>query len=207
MSIITTLILIIGFLLGLLFIPLLGFVVGASLPVFISEPLANMLFTVACMGTGPARLHQAEDDTYELLPRGDVEGEPRKWTRWALTRFGYTYENTPSAWEHLYADPDLWELPTLDHEVDAPFTIAQSNIERGGIESYVNSEADGLRIRLGAALNRLKGSGLLTMASETLSEGFKEYGGDTSDVGMKWQAGGTALFLMVGVVMGWRIFF
>ncbi len=210
-TIITVFVGFLGFAIGVGAIPLLAFLVASATPAFLAEPIANVLFKLNLVGMGPATIHQNENDQYELRP---VDGEyhndtPRKWTRWAWQRIGFSFTSTPQAWGTLHAEPDFRERdPVTDDEApDAPDDAVHAAIDRGGKDWYARYEQDGIRVRLGAALNRLKGRSNLEIATRSLSEGLKEHGGDTNNLSAKWQAGGFLFLLVMSSGMGFVVFF
>lgn len=199
---ITAIVVSIAFIIGFAALPLFCWVVGSALGP-ISELVANLMFKVAALGIGPTYLEQGADDTYRLVPGDQSKGTPRKWTRWALVPFAFAYESTPDAWGHLHADPDRSECKALPDVGDG---VAEAPIQRGGEKHYLENDADGLRVRLGAGLNRLKGSGLLDIHSESVQQGLADYGGDTQSFGVKAQAIGFGVFTFLGLGMGWVLF-
>lgn len=211
MNIIELFVGVVGFFIGVSAFPILCYGVGRSTPTVLAEPVANILFKVTRLAMGPSTLHQKDDDTYALRPVGD-EAEfnydtPRKWTHWAMARFGFSYDSTEDAWGTLLSTVDLRDLAALDSQADFPFHAAEAELNRGGVQWYVNSEADGMRVRLGAALNRLKGPSNLDIATEALSEGLKEHGGDTSNMGMKWMAGGFMFLFVMSAGISYVVMF
>jgi len=207
-TIITLLVGFVGFAVGVGFVPFLAFVIASATPALIAEPIANVLFKLNLVGMGPSTIHQTENDAYELR-RVDGEfhdEEPRKWTRWAWQRIGFSFDSTPQAWGTLYAEPEFKDCEPVMAD-DAPEDAVVSKLTRGGKEWYAQYNADGLRVRLGAALNRLKGRSNLEIASRSLSEGLKEHGGDTNDLSIKWQAGGFMFLFMMSSAMGFVVFF
>lgn len=208
-TILTALAVFLGFAIGAGTIPFICFVVASATPGFLAEPIANVLFKLNLVGMGPSTIHQTEDDQYELRRVDDTEfndDKPRKWTRWAWQRIGLSFDSTPQAWGTLYADPEFNDAEPV-MAGDAPEDAVESSINRGGKEWYARYDAEGLRVRLGAALNRLKGRSNLEIASRSLSEGLKEHGGDTNDLSAKWQAGGFVFLLMMSSAMGFVVFF
>jgi len=122
-TIITLLVGFVGFAVGVGFVPFLAFVIASATPALIAEPIANVLFKLNLVGMGPSTIHQTENDAYELR-RVDGEfhdEEPRKWTRWAWQRIGFSFDSTPQAWGTLYAEPEFKDCEPVMAD-DAPET-------------------------------------------------------------------------------------
>ncbi|MFW5956746.1 MAG: hypothetical protein ACOCQY_05020 [Halorhabdus sp.] len=208
-TILTGLVAFVGFAIGAGSVPFLCFVIASATPGFIAEPVANVLFKLNLVGMGPSTIHQTENDQYELRRAhedGFAEETPRKWTRWAWQQIGFSFDSTPEAWGTRYAEPEFNDAePVMSDE--APEDTVKASINRGGKEWYARYEADGMRVRLGAALARLKGRSNLETASRSLSEGLKEHGGDTNNLGVKWQAGGFMFLFIMSSAMGFVVFF
>lgn len=198
-----------GFAIGAGTVPFLCFGLASATPGFIAEPVANLLFRLNLVGMGPSTIHQTEDDKY-VIRRLDGQGfnddVPRKWTRWAWQRIGFSFDSTAKAWGTLAANPDFRDREPVMGD-DAPDDAVEAEINRGGMEWYARHEAEGIYVRLGAALNRLKGRSNLEIATRSLSEGLKEHGGDTNELGVKWQAGGFLFLFVMSSGMGFVVFF
>lgn len=193
---------------GLAFIPLIAWTAGPALPYFISEPLANLLFLVSNIGLRKGLFIQRETDEYEIKRAGEGYEPQSYWTRWAGTQFGLTFEATKEAFEPALVDEEHeQELSSLFYSDDG---IAPVGIDRGGkgVTWYAHkSDIDKILVPIGQKLAELRDAAGPEMGIDAYAEALKDYGGDTSDYSNKMMIGSSAIFVAMGLGMGYIVFF
>lgn len=196
----------VAFIAGLAFIPLVAWTVGPMLPYFISEALANLLFVLSNLGVPTAVLEQQETDEYEFK-HVDEDYEPQSyWNRWAGTRFGLTFEATEEAFEPTLIDDDhARELEHLEYTDDN----ATVDMDRGKNQAWFAHKSDigKILVPIGQKLAELRDGAGPDIGIQAYAEALKDYGGDTSEYSNKTMIVGSFMFVGMGIMMGWIIFF
>lgn len=196
-----------GFGLGVGAIPLLAYLFRGDIPGFFAEPLANVLMAATMFGAGRSTLHQTATGQYELRQQSSDLGPQRHWSRFAGVPFGLTYERDEDAFGDLTANirPEALEAKEkFDQE-----HIAEVDIVRNGERSFANvaeDTADDILIKTGEFIAQLRDSAGLGIANTAHRNATEEHGGDSSDFGAKWMLIGMVLFAVMGLGMGWVLF-
>lgn len=208
----------VSFISGLALVPILAWTIGPSLGP-LSEGLANGVFIVSMLGVGRAVLKQLETDEYVIEP-ADADMEPRRyWGRWAFVPFGITFEKTKEAFAPVTTDPGVEHMTSENRLSDASTPRAKADLERGGKKWYVDLSVtkdiampDGgtinrIYVPIGEKLAELRDAAGSEMGVESMSEAFKEHGGDTSEYSPRTDAIMSFLMATMGLGMGYVIFF
>lgn len=196
-----------GFGLGVGSIPLTAYLLSGDLPGMISEPLANLLMAATMFGAGRSTLHQTATGNYELRRASSDLGPQRHWSRFAGAPFGLTYAREDDAFGDLTADihPEALEA---EEKFNQKY-IAEVDIVRNGERSFANvaeDTADDILIKTGEFIAQLRDSAGLGIANTAHRNATEEHGGDSSDFGAKWMLIGMVLFAVMGLGMGWVVF-
>jgi hypothetical protein len=201
-----------AFVVGFLVVPILAFSIGRSLPEFIAEPLASALFVVAMLGVGRGKLVQTETGEYEMrrVPEEGVDDhEPRSyWSKWAWAPVAISFEATPEAFDRLRTDETTVEQ--VRSLIPGDHRRAGWDRERGGESAFVRPQGIGegtMLIPTGEALSRMRGDGGTALGIESVQEALKKHGGDTAQYSPKVMLGGVVIMALMGMGMGYVVFF
>lgn len=195
---------------GIAFIPLIAWVLGPTLPSFLSEPLANLLFYLANMGLRTGVLVQRETDEYEIERVTDDLSPRSYWSRWAGARFGITFDATREAFEPMLIDKQpervLEAMEPQDWRADGGTLVV--DIDRGGRDWFASKDDVGkLLVPLGQKLAELRDVAGPLMGIEAQAEALKDHGGDTGEFGHTAMLVSQLVVFFGTMGMGYVIFF
>lgn len=197
-----------AFVLGFAFIPLLAWTIGPTLPAFLGEMIANLIWVTTMIGVRAGLLVQRETDEYDIERGGDDLGPKSYVTRWSLVPFGITFEATRDAFmPTVLSEREGREVESIEF---GDSTIATADVERGpaGTKWYVSrSDVGNLLVPVGEYLSQLRDAASWEIGDEAWSEALAEYGGDTSGYTNRTLLVGTVVFTGLGLGLGYVFFF
>lgn len=195
-----------AFVAGALVLPLFNTTVGPSLPPIFREPLAGLMLVLAALPYPRAVLEQQEDLSYRLVPAEEHEGAQGNWTRWLWTEFGVGLRVDDSLWTDLVVDDATVRGLTGQEQTDGGVML--SPIERNDEPTFVPEDMspENVVIPLAEPLSRLQNAAGVISGFEAESAGLEEFGGDTGQHSQRMMFAGVLTFVVLGVVLGWVMF-
>ncbi|GAA0305665.1 hypothetical protein [Halarchaeum salinum] len=193
-----------AFLVGLGIMPLVGWIIGPSLPSVIGETLATTYLAPVFLGLRKVVLHQRDDGRFEVRPASDidnVEETTGAWGRLAFTKTAIGTETSRDAYGTPPAPRDIDHLEPEGSLRDGTPT-ASYDLDRHGdwfvelLPDRLRTDGGQIRVPIGQALTELRGAGGTALGEEAVEEAMKKYGGDSS-----WGGHGGALIYIMDVVL------
>lgn len=137
----TVLIVTLVFLGAFLLVPLLGFLLKASTPRFIAEPLASLIVSVSLGGLGRAVM-EFEDGRYEKRLLEEDESYPTgAYYTVGLGELAIVYDRSNGDLEAWSATPDIDTLSELDASEVAPDKV-NAETTRNGMAEFIDTALD-----------------------------------------------------------------
>jgi hypothetical protein len=196
-----------GFVVGFIAVPLFLITIGKSLPKIARELIAWLVLVLAALPYPRAVLEQQPDLSYELVPEQDHDGAASAWTKWLFTDFAIGLRVDRETWRDLALDEDQTEALAAEvGQTDGGLVFAP--IVRNGERTFVPDGigVDDVVVPLAEPLSRLRDVAGVLAGYEAESAGLEEFGGDTGDHGTKTMLAGMLTFVLLGVALGWVMF-
>jgi len=196
----------IAFVVGMAAIPLAALTVGRSLPHVIREPAAELILLLGALPFGRAVVEQQPDGSYAFVAEDNHDGPRRAWTRWLFSEIAVGVRVSDETWPDLSLPEETvseWAKRTPKPGETAP----QAAIVRAGEPTFVpDIDYGDVVIPLAEPLSRLRDVAGVGEGYESEAAGIEEFGGDTGGFSGRAMLGGTLLFTLLGIVLGWVLF-
>lgn len=204
------------FLVGLVLVPAFVFFASPSLGTGARTVLARILFTVSALTAEGTLLYQRANGIYDFLPvvrrdgelvaYDDTEGEFVEadtdvgWSRLGKRPFGVEWEKSKDAFEGTLFEPDSEGRAVADGGEQTVELLG----DRGGVPiATEDTDADGFVVDVFQIMKRLEGAATGNAAVEAERSALKEFGGDQSQMQMKWMVAGVLGGLVIGGAMAY----
>lgn len=207
------------FVFGLVLVPGIVFLAAPSLGTSGRTVLARILFTVSALSAEGTVLYQRASGIYDFLPVVRRDGElvayddteeefvdadtDVGWSRLGKRPFGVAWEKTEDAFEGTLFDPQSTDAePIADGGQETVSLLGK----RGGMPIATDAKPDdGFVVDVMQIMKRLEGAATGYAAVEAERSALKEFGGDQSDLQMKWMMLGVLGALISGAVMAYVV--
>jgi hypothetical protein len=205
-NIIYAVLLSVAFAAGALLLPLFLLIAGPNLPAIARELLAWFILVLAALPYPRAVLEQQPDRSYRLVPEQDHDGAESSWTKWLYTDFAIGLHVSDDTWQDLAVDRATKQGLNQDARPDGG--AIEAPIERNGEPTFVPERigAEKVVIPLAEPLSRLQNAAGVLSGFEAESAGLEEYGGDTGGHSTKVMLAGMVTFVLLGIGLGWLMF-
>lgn len=192
-----------AFLIGVISMPLVGWIIGPSLPGTLGESLAITFFAPVFVGLRKVVLLQDDEGAYRIEPADNIDDDVTgAWGRLAFAKTALGLETSREAYGTPPAPDDI---TNLEHEGVLPDGTKWASYDLGRygdwfVELLGNARTDGghkqIRVPIGQSLSRLRGAAGTALGEEAVVEALKKYGGDSS-----WGGHGGALIYIMDIVL------